>query len=102
MRWLDSITNSMDRNLSKLWKTVEDGGAWQASVYKAAKSLTQLSDWKVKWKLLSGVQVFATLRACTVHRILQARILEGVAFPFFRGIFPTQGFSDWTTTQSSY
>ena len=27
----------------------------------------------------------------TVHRILQARILEWVAFPFSRGIFPTQG-----------
>ena len=26
-----------------------------------------------------------------VHGILQARILEGVAIPFFRGIFPTQG-----------
>jgi len=26
-----------------------------------------------------------------VHGILQARILEWVAFPFFRGIFPTQG-----------
>ena len=28
---------------------------------------------------------------CTVHGILQARILEWVAFPFSRGIFPTQG-----------
>ena len=42
MRWLDSITDSMDMNLSKFWEIVEDTGAWQATV---AKSQTQLSDW---------------------------------------------------------
>ena len=33
MRWLDSITDSMDMNLSKLRKTVEDRGAWRAAVH---------------------------------------------------------------------
>ena len=32
MRWLDSITDSMDMNLSKLWERAEDGGTWHASV----------------------------------------------------------------------
>ena len=37
MRWLDSITNSMDMNLSKLWETVEDRGDWDAVVHEVAK-----------------------------------------------------------------
>ena len=43
MRWLDSITDSMDMNLSKLQKVVEDMGAWHAVVRGVTKSQTQLS-----------------------------------------------------------
>ena len=33
MRWLDSTTDSMDMNMSKLWEIVEDRGAWHAAVH---------------------------------------------------------------------
>ena len=42
MKWLDSITDSMDMNLSKLQEMVEDRGAWHATVHGVTKSSTQL------------------------------------------------------------
>ena len=44
MRWLDSITDSMDMNLSELQEIVMDRGTWNAAVHGAAKNWTRLSN----------------------------------------------------------
>ena len=44
MSRLDSLNNSVDMNLSKLWETVNDREAWHAAVHGVTKSQTWLSD----------------------------------------------------------
>ena len=44
IRWLDSITDSVDMDLSKLWDISKGGEDWHDAVHGIAKSWTQLSD----------------------------------------------------------
>ena len=50
MKCLDSITDSMDMSLSKLWEMVMDREAWHAGFHRATKSQMSLSDWtELNW-----------------------------------------------------
>ena len=58
MRWLDSITDSMDMSLGKLWKIVKGRVACRAEVYGATKSRMWLSDWTtMPYKVIVRIQV---------------------------------------------
>ena len=102
MRWLDNITTSIEMNLRKLQKIVEDRGAWHPTVHGVAKSQTRLSGWStITYSVYRDcffycclvdqcVWLFATPWTVTHQAflsmgILQARILEWVAMPSSRG-----------------
>ena len=67
IRWLNSITDSMDISLSKLWVMVKEREAWRAAVHELTKSHTWLNDWRnVCHSLYSKEQVSVNFMAAVI------------------------------------
>ena len=81
MRQLNSITDSVDTNLSKFWEVVKDREAWHAVVHEIAKSRTRLSDWTATTGIYyyplchTGMPPFAQLHVTA--RVREERKMRG-------------------------
>ena len=74
-RWLDSITDVMKMNLSKLRETVEDRKAWRALVHGVTKSRTRLNDNNIDC-CQEGHSVKACLREFVVQSFSHVQLFE--------------------------
>ena len=52
MRWLDSITNLLDVNLSRLWELVLDREAWHAAIQMGAQEPSRSTCGNPVWRVL--------------------------------------------------
>ena len=112
---LDSNSDSMDMNLSNLWETGEDRGAWYTAVHGVAKSWTQLSGWTMTIKFLvvykslanNCLFLFPVNSICTRFKSVSSlNSREPLNNPWIWGgqtaIFPFHRLEDWDLGPCNY
>ena len=77
MRWLDSITEFMDMNLSKLQEIAKDREAWHAALHGVTRSGTGLNDWTM---------------SCEIKKSLSKNIYFQKTYPSSDGYFISKAF----------
>ena len=79
--WLDGITDSRDRSLSKFWEMVKARETWRAALHGVAKSQTQLSEWKT----------IALEDSYSLQLECQSSLIMRLSTKFFKLFAETQG-----------
>ena len=71
MRWLDSITDSMNMHLSNLWEIVKDRKAWCVAAHGVAKSQKQFSNWTTMIAIISNIRFFYPRKSTSKNSVLR-------------------------------
>jgi len=111
---LDSNSDSMDMNLSNLWETGEDRGAWYTAVHGVAKSWTRLRGWTMTIKFLVVYKSLANnclflfpVNICTRFKSVSSlNSREPLNNPWIWGgqtaVFPFHRLEDWDLGTCNY